>query len=201
MRCALYGRVSTKDKGQDTENQLTQLRQYAASMGWQIVSEYVDHETGGKADREQFQQMFKAASQRKFDLLLFWSLDRLSREGVLPTLQYLNRLTSYAVGWRSFTEQYLDSTGIFKDAVIGILAAIAKQEKIRISERTKAGLERARSKGKTLGRPKNNLTASQIQSLLDAGNNRQDIAATHKCSLATICRILKTGAAVSASSA
>jgi DNA invertase Pin-like site-specific DNA recombinase len=170
-------------------------------MGWQIVSEFVDHDTGGKSDREQFQQMFKAASQRKFDLLLFWSLDRLSREGVLPTLQYLNRLTSYAVGWRSFTEQYLDSTGIFKDAVIGILAAIAKQEKIRISERTKAGLERARSKGKTLGRPKNHLTASQIQSLLDAGNNRQDIAAKHKCSLATICRILKTGAAVSAFSA
>ncbi len=194
MRCALYGRVSTKDKGQDTENQLTQLRHYAASMGWQIVLEYVDHETGTKADREQFQQMFKAASQKKFDLLLFWSLDRLSREGVLPTLQYLNRLTSYAVGWRSFTEQYLDSTGIFKDAVIGILAAIAKQEKIRISERTKAGLERARSKGKTLGRPKNNLTASQIQSLLDAGNNRREIALKNNCSQATICRILKTGA-------
>src|SRR5437588_873946 len=155
MRVALYGRVSTKDKGQDTENQLGQLRPYAGQMGWQITTEYVDHESGSKSDREQFQQMFKAASQKRFDILLFWSLDRLSREGVLPTLQYLNRLTSYGVAWRSYTEMYLDSTGIFKDAVIGILAAIAKQEKIRISERTKAGLERARAKGKTLGRPKN----------------------------------------------
>lgn len=198
MRCALYGRVSTKDKGQDTENQLAQLRQYAASMGWQIVLEFVDHESGSKADRQQFTDMFKAASQKRFDILLFWSLDRLSREGVLPTLQYLNRLTGYGVGWRSFTEMYLDSTGIFRDAVIGILAAIAKQERIRISERTKAGLERARSKGKTLGRPKTELTASEIQSLLDAGHNRQEIAHKNNCSQATICRILKTGAAVSA---
>lgn len=196
MRVALYGRVSTKDKGQDTENQLAQLRQYAASMGWQIVFEFVDRESGGKSDREQFQQMFKAASQRKFDTLLFWSLDRLSREGVLPTLQYLNRLTGYGVAWRSYTEMYLDSTGIFRDAVIGILAAIAKQEKVRISERTKAGLERARAKGKTLGRPRNNLTAIEVNSLLAAGNSRKEIAAKGNCSEATICRILKTAAPV-----
>jgi len=40
------------------------------------------------------------------------------------------------VDYRSFTEQYLDSTGIFKEAVIGILAAVAKQERVRLSERT-----------------------------------------------------------------
>jgi DNA invertase Pin-like site-specific DNA recombinase len=167
-------------------------------MGWQIVSEFIDHESGGKSDREQFQQMFKAASQRKFDTLLFWSLDRLSREGVLPTLQYLNRLTGYGVAWRSYTEMYLDSTGIFRDAVIGILAAIAKQEKVRISERTKAGLERAKAKGKTLGRPKNNLTAIQVTSLLAAGNSRKEIATKNNCSEATICRILKSAVAVTA---
>lgn len=198
MRCALYGRVSTKDKGQDTENQLAQLRQYAASMGWQIVFQFVDHETGSKSDRQQFTEMFKAASQRKYDILLFWSLDRLSREGVLPTLQYLNRLTGYGVAWRSYTEMYLDSTGIFRDAVIGILAAIAKQEKVRISERTKAGLERARAKGKTLGRPKNNLTAIQVNSLLASGNSRKEIAAKNNCSEATICRILKTADPITA---
>jgi DNA invertase Pin-like site-specific DNA recombinase len=191
MKIALYGRVSSKDKGQDTENQLSQLRQYAGAMGWTIVSEFVDHESGSKSDREQFQQMFKAASQRKFDVLLFWSLDRLTREGVLPTLQYLQRLTGYGIGWRSFTEQYLDSTGMFRDAVISILAVIAKQERNRISERTKAGLERARAKGKTLGRPKNTLTALEIQSLLADGNNRKQIAQKNKCSLATISRVLK----------
>jgi DNA invertase Pin-like site-specific DNA recombinase len=198
MRVALYGRVSTKDKGQDTENQLAQLREYAAQIGWNIVSEFVDHESGSKSDREQLQAMFTAASKKQFDVLLFWSLDRLSREGVLPTLQYLNRLTGYGIGWRSFTEQYLDSTGIFKDAVIGILAAIAKQERNRISERTKAGLDRARRQGKTLGRPKNNLTASEIKRLLAAGDDRKQIAAKNNCSLATISRVLKAAETMTA---
>ena len=85
MQVALYGRVSTRDKGQDYENQLLQLRKFAASQQWEIVREFCDRVQGGTSDRSQFQEMFKAAAQRKFDVLLFWSLDRLSREGVLET--------------------------------------------------------------------------------------------------------------------
>ena len=173
MRAALYSRVSTdsknKAKRQETENQLFQLRAFAATQGWTITAEYVDRKTGGTADREQFQQMFDAASRREFDVLLFWSLDRLSREGVLETLQHLQRLTGYGIAWRSFTEQYLDSTGIFRDAVIGILTAIAKQEKVRISERTRAGLERARGEGVVLGRPRVAVNAAEIRELRQRG--------------------------------
>src|SRR5437016_678541 len=97
--------------------------------------------------------MFEDASRRRFDVLLFWALDRLSREGVLETLQHLNRLTSYGVAWRSFTEQFFDSCGPFRDAVIAIMATLAKQERVKRSERTKAGLARARAAGKALGRP------------------------------------------------
>jgi DNA invertase Pin-like site-specific DNA recombinase len=79
--------------------------------------------------------------------VLFWSLDRFSCEGALPTLQHLNLLESYSVGYKSYTEQYLDSTGIFKEAVVSILAIVAKQERVRLSERTEAGLARAKSKG------------------------------------------------------
>src|SRR5258708_14457648 len=165
MKVGIYARVSTKDKGQDTENQLVQLREFAAKQGWQIVCEYIDHETGSKSDRAQFQAMFADASRRKFDLLLFWSLDRLSREGVLETLQHLNRLTSCGVGYRSFTEQYLDSCGMFKDAIIGILATLAKQERIRISERTVAGLQVARAKGKRLVRPVVVVDAARVKTL------------------------------------
>jgi DNA invertase Pin-like site-specific DNA recombinase len=118
------------------------------------VHEYVDKTSGKRSDREQFQKMFGAASRREFDVLVFWSLDRLSREGTVETLNHLQRLTGYGVDYRSFTEQYLDSTGIFKEAVIGILAAVAKQERVRLSERTIAGLERARAAGRVGGRPK-----------------------------------------------
>src|SRR5258708_7660396 len=169
MKVGIYARVSTKDKGQDTENQLVQLRDFAAKQGWSITREYVDHETGSKSDRAEFQAMFADASRRKFDLLLFWSLDRLSREGALETLQHLQRLTSYAVGYKSFTEQYLDSCGIFKDAVIGILAVIAKQERVRLSERTKAGIAIARSKGVQIGRPRLKVQAAQIARLKAQG--------------------------------
>jgi len=169
MRCALYGRVSTKDRGQDSENQLRQLREFAAKQGWQIVKEYVDCETGATSDRAEFQAMFQAASRREFDVLLFWSLDRLSREGVLETLQHLNRLTGYGICWRSFTEQYLDSCGAFRDAVLAILAVIAKQERIRLSERTKAGLAVARSKGRKLGRPPLQVKSTEIAMLRASG--------------------------------
>src|SRR5580658_2924128 len=130
LRTALYARVSMKDKRQDTENQLSQLRQFCESQDWKVVHEYVDRASGKRSDREQFQKLFEDASQRKFDVVLFWALDRFSREGVRETLNHLERLTSYGVNYRSFTEQYLDSCGIFKDAVLAILAVIAKQGRV-----------------------------------------------------------------------
>jgi len=166
---AIYARVSTKDRGQETENQLTQLRAFSASQGWTVFAEYVDHESGSHDDRPQFKQMFADASKRRFDTLIFWSLDRLSREGVLQTLQHLQRLTGYGVGYRSFTEMYLDSCGIFKDAVISILAVVAKQERIRISERTKAGISSARAKGKHIGRPFVSVDAAEVARLRGEG--------------------------------
>src|SRR5438045_1138757 len=93
-RVALYARVSTKDKRQDTANQLDQLRQFAATQNWTVTHEYVDRATGKHSDREQFQRLFQDASQRKFDVVLFWSLDRFSREGVRETLNHLERLAS-----------------------------------------------------------------------------------------------------------
>jgi len=170
MKVALYARVSTKDKGQDTENQLEQLRKFAESQNWPIVREYVDKATGKRSDREQFQQMFEAASRREFDLVLFWSLDRFSREGVLETLNHLQRLQSYGVGYRSFTEQYLDSCGVFKDAVLSILATIAKQERIRISERVTAGLAKARKAGRIGGRPRLVVDRDQATKLFASTN-------------------------------
>jgi DNA invertase Pin-like site-specific DNA recombinase len=184
----LYGRVSTKDKGQEVQNQLCQLREFAAHSGWTIVAEYIDHESGKVSDREQFQAMFAAASKHQFDVLLFWSLDRLSREGVLPTLQHLQRLTAYGIGYRSYTEQYFDSCGIFRDAVIAIIATVAKQERIRISERVRAGLSTARSKGKRLGRPKVFVSRARIESLRQEGLSWREIAEQLGSNTATVRR-------------
>jgi DNA invertase Pin-like site-specific DNA recombinase len=168
-RCGIYSRVSTSK--QESENQLAQLRELARALGWHVDAEtvYVDQITGRHSDRPEFRRMFEDASRRKFDVLLFWSLDRLSREGALETLQHLNRLTGYGVQWRSLTEQYLDSTGMFREAVISILAVIAKQERVRLSERTRAGLERARRQGKLLGRPRVPVDSMQIRAMRARG--------------------------------
>ncbi len=188
MKIAIYGRVST-DK-QDTENQLIQLREFAPTQGWQIAKEYVDVESGSKSDRPEFQRMFRDASQRKFDLVLFWALDRLSREGVLATLQHLNRLESHGVGFRSFTEPYFDSCGVFKDAVIAIMATLAKQERVKRAERTKAGLAIARAKGKTLGRPKTlRATTIDVTRLRASGKSYRQVARELGISLRSVQRL------------
>ena len=197
-RAAIYARVSTRDGRQDADNQVRQLRAFAATQGWTVVHEYVDRASGKRGDREQFQKMFSAASKREFDCLLFWSLDRLSREGTVETLNHLQRLTNYGVNYRSFTEQYLDSTGIFKEAVIGILAAVAKQERVRLSERTIAGLERAKAQGRVGGRPKAEdaepKLLAKVEMLRSQGYSIRVIAAEVEKSPNTVLRLLKSDA-------
>jgi len=190
MKTALYSRVSTRDKGQDVENQLRQLREFCERQGWTIVREVVDHASGKQSDREEFQAMFAAASRREFDMVLFWSLDRFSREGVYETLQHLQRLTAYGVGYRSFTEQYLDSCGLFKDAVVSILATIAKQERVRLSERTIAGLERARSKGRIGGRPRVICNRDKVADLRRSGLSLSKIAKQMGIAKSTVARLV-----------
>ena len=188
MKIAIYARVST-DK-QETENQLLQLREFASKQDWQIFLEYVDYESGSKSDRAAFKQMFEDAGKRRFDLVLFWSLDRFTREGVLETLQHLQRLTGNGIDWWSFKEEYLRSIGPFRDAVLSILATIAKQERVRLSERVKAGLDRARAQGKAVGRPKVVVDRAKVLELHQRGFSQWDISQELGVSRASVGRII-----------
>jgi DNA invertase Pin-like site-specific DNA recombinase len=190
LRVALYARVSIKDGRQDAQNQLQQLREFCQHQGWQIVKEYTDKASGKRGDRVQFQAMFEGASRREFDCSLFWSLDRFSREGVLETLQHLQRLTQYGVAYRSFTESYIDSLGPFRDVVISLLAALARQERIRLSERVTAGLARARREGRVGGRPKVVVSTNKIRKLANKGLSAVKIGAQLGCSRMTVNRRL-----------
>lgn len=138
MKVAIYARVST-DK-QDNTNQLEQLREFAHTQGWQVVTEYKDTASG-------------SGRRTRPDLLLFWALDRLSREGIVKTLGYLEQLRPWGCGWRSYTQPFLDTGNEMTNGIVlSVLAAVAKQERITLSERTVAGLQRARRAGKRLGR-------------------------------------------------
>lgn len=157
MRCALYTRVSTSDGRQQVANQVRELREYAARRGWEIAAEYSDNESGrlGPAERAGLDAMLKAAARREFDVLLVWSLDRLTREGTRATIAYLQRLDAHGVRFHSLTEEYLSSDNeLVRDVLLTVLSHVAAWEARRIAERTKAGLETARRNGKKLGRPK-----------------------------------------------
>jgi len=188
-RAAVYARVSTD--GQETENQLLQMARFVESQGWER-QDFIDHQSGKTAQRPQLQALFAAAARREVDVVVFWSLDRFTREGALATLQHLALLGSYGVRFRSFTEPYLDSCGLWGDAIIAILGTIAKQERVRTVERVKAGIERARTvgtkSGRRIGRPPVVLDRARLVELRNGGASWRNIAAVLKVSVGTVRR-------------
>src|SRR6266700_3411543 len=155
-RVAIYAMVSSLDRAEDPENQLAQLRAWCAAAGHEIVGEYVDHASGGKGagKRPRFAAMLDAAHRRQFDIVLCWALDRLSREGMVPTIGHLQRFAAAGLAFHSYSEPMLSTDNeMVRDIVLAVMASLAKVERQRISERTKAGLARVRAKGTRLGRP------------------------------------------------
>lgn len=110
------------------------------------MAEYVDRESGtrGRGERKDFDRMFADAARRRFDVLLFWALNRFSREGIRKTFAYLERLDACGVAFKSFMEPFLDTDNeLIAHIVLGVTSYYAQQEALRISDRTKASLERA----------------------------------------------------------
>lgn len=192
MRVAIYARVSTRDKGQDPENQVHQLRAFAEQHGT-LYKVFIEEVSGGKSDRTQFKQLLLEAYQKKFDLVVFWRLDRFSREGALPTLKYLKELRDHGVNYKSFTEPYLDSLGPFGDVIVSMLATIAAQDLIKISENTKAALAKKKAAGIKLGAPtKTQAVIMQVLTMKEEGKSNGVIARTLNISPSTVAKYMVT---------
>jgi DNA invertase Pin-like site-specific DNA recombinase len=160
MKVALYARVSLDmnfdDKRfQDTENQLTPLRDFCKAMDYEIIEEYVDKMSGANPARPAFRKMINDAMLRRFSGIVVWKLDRFSREGIIPTMSYIKQLKDRGVWLRSMTESWLDTSqeGI-TDIVLAIMSWASAEERKKISERTKAGMARKKAQGVHCGRPK-----------------------------------------------
>ncbi|MBK9516186.1 MAG: recombinase family protein [Anaeromyxobacter sp.] len=146
---ALYVRVSTAD--QTAENQLEELQRLAAARGY-IAVIYSETESAAKR-RPVFEAMIADVKAGRVSAILVWALDRLHRSmtGALTTILECDRLGVPVISLR---ESWLDTTGPVRPLLIAIFGWVAEQERSRLIERTKAGLERARRQGKTLGRPR-----------------------------------------------
>ena len=155
MKVGLYARVSTSDKEQNPLTQLLPLREYVSAQdGWSIFDEYTDYVPATDiTHRVQWRELLDEASKRHLDLILVWRMDRAFRS-VLDAATTLERLRSWGVGLRSYSEPWLDTTSPFGEALYYITVAYAQLERGILRERVRAGMERARKQGHKIGRPR-----------------------------------------------
>jgi DNA invertase Pin-like site-specific DNA recombinase len=160
MRAAIYARVSTTH-GQTPENQLIELRRYVSARDWKAYEEFIDDGVSGASEsRPALDRLIKDAKRRKFDVLVCWRLDRLGRN-LRHLITLLDELQALGVAFVSLAEG-IDATTPAGKLQMHILGAIAEFERERIRERVLAGLQRAKTQGKRLGRPKVNPPAERL---------------------------------------
>lgn len=153
-KVGLYARISTSDKEQNPETQLQPLREFAKAQGWSVFGEYIDQVPATDvAHRTAWRELLNHASRRHFDLLLVWRMDRAFRS-VLDAATTLERLRTWGIGLRSYSEPWLDTTSPFGEALYYITVAYAQLERGILRERVKAGMLRARKEGIRIGRPR-----------------------------------------------
>ena len=174
-RAAIYARVSTKGKGQTTENQKIILERYCKQRDFEITGIFEDKGiSGSKSDRPALNELMKQARQRKFDVVLVWKFDRFARS-VSHLLQALQEFKDLNIDFISISEGIDTSTAMGK-MVFTFLGAIAEFERNLITERVRAGIQRAKSEGKHCGRPKKAFDTAKAQQLHNRGYGCKRIA-------------------------
>lgn len=143
MKTAIYARVSTSE--QETDNQVQALRAWAEKQGYEIAEVYRENESAWREGHQrELKRLREHAAKGKFDLVLVWALDRLSREGPLKVLQLVQWFGSHGVKLMSYQEAWTWQDGPMVELLYSITAWVAKYESERRSERTKAGMERVK---------------------------------------------------------
>jgi DNA invertase Pin-like site-specific DNA recombinase len=192
MKAAIYARVST-DR-QENKNQLDQLREFAKKQDWDIVREFVDTVSGsGKQSRPAFEQMMLWASQRKFDVLLFWKLDRFSREGVRQNAPASHQARSL---WRWLAFVYRAISGLnghFQGRNLVHPRDLGSARTHCYLRTYQGGLIRARKAGRKLGRPEGSVSVvlklADIERMQKEGLGLRTIARKLGCSVNTVQRV------------
>ncbi len=183
---ALYLRVSTRE--QTTENQERELRAWADRLGLKIVRVYADTASGARGDRAALAAVLAGAHRRDFDVLLIWSLDRLSREGIGSMTRYMDQLRAAGIQVMSHQETWVDTASPVWDLLVAVFAWVAQQERQRIGERVRAGQARARAQGIHLGRRPRVVDLEELRQRRVAGQGWRRIARAMKAPTSTLRR-------------
>ena len=193
MRAAIYARVSTRDKGQDADLQLRELREYAQQRGWTVTSEYVDEGISGSKDsRPELNRLMLDAKQRRIDCVLVWKLDRFGRS-LKHLVNALAELEAVGVSFVSLRDAF-DLTTPAGRLMFGVVAAMAEFERDLIRERVKAGIANARAKGRRVGRQPIVIDRAKLTAMRSSGHTIRAIAQTLGCSRSLVHKTLSASA-------
>lgn len=152
MKVCIYSRVSTSE--QAATNQSEVLTGWAEQRGFEVVKFYEEEESAWKSGHQRvLANLIDDARHRRFQAVLVWALDRLSREGALAILSLVSKLSSCGVKVLSYQESWTEAPGELAELLYALTGWVARMESQRRSERTKAGLVRVKAQGKCLGRP------------------------------------------------
>ena len=190
-KVAIYSRVSTLD--QTIDNQLLELRDHCSKMGWEIVKEYSDEGLSGTLSRDKrpaLNSLIKDAYRKKFDSVVCWDISRIGRS-MNELVLFLSDMKDRDIGICS-VRQGFDTSTTMGEMMFQFVGILSSWEREMIRERTLAGLDRARSEGKTLGRKKviTDEITSKIVKLRSIGRSIRDIASEVGVSRGTVSNVL-----------
>lgn len=186
-RAALYLRVSSEQ--QTVENQRPELEQLARARGLEVVTTYEENVSAVKV-RPAFKRMLEDAHRGRFDVLVIWAIDRFGRS-MVGNLDDVMKLDARGVKLISARESWLEMDGPARPLLVGVFSWVAEQERRRLSERTIAGMERARSQGRHVGRPRAAVTLSIARELRAQGVAMPDLARQLGVSESSVRRALR----------
>lgn len=180
-----YARVSTRD--QSLESQVDALVAAGAMKVFQ------EHASGATQARPRWQACLEYLQPG--NVLAVTDLTRLGRS-TRDLSSIVATLGERGIGFRSLTEPWLDTTTAHGQLIFNMFAALAEYERSRLSERTKAGLDAARSRGRNGGRPRSMTPSKEdtARQLRSQGKTLSEIAGTLSVSLSTVTRTLGRGA-------
>jgi len=187
-----YARISTLD--QCVDNQLIELRDHCSKMGWEIVKEYVDEGLSGTLSREKrpaLNAMIKDGYRKKFDTVICWDISRIGRS-MKELVLFLSDMKDRGIGICSVRQGFDTSTSM-GEIMYQFVSILSSWEREMIRERTLAGLERAKSEGKTLGRKKvtDKVITAKIIELRNDKKSIRHIASEVGVSIGTVSNVLK----------
>jgi len=175
LRVALYGRVSTLDKGQDVNLQLNELREYSTRRNWHVAGEYVDSGvSGAKESRPELNRLMADAKKRRFDVVAVWKLDRFGRS-LKHLVMTLADLESLGIAFVSLRDGFDLSTPSGR-LMFQIIGAMGEFERNLIRERVRAGMAHAKSKGRKLGRARVHVDMAAVEARKAKGESLRAIA-------------------------